>query len=238
MYFSRVRMNTSSVSQRELISLLRGGAYASHKLIWKLFPDDPSGKRTFLFRQEFEKEQIPSHDFRRGLPIFYVVSEKPPSSVDGSMEVETKAYNPQLRVGMRLAFDLRVNPIVARGVDGKKHSAKHDVLMDAKRRARQQRASTINEINTVMNEAAIDWLSDSERTHRHGYRLIDPSRIEVSGYRQHVLRRRNARDITFSSVDLVGSLEVIDPESFRTLLFSGIGRSRSFGCGMMMVRPI
>ncbi len=55
-----------------------------HQLIWRLFPDDSDGNRTFLFRQEFEKEQLKFESTRRGLPIFYVVSEKVPVPIDGN----------------------------------------------------------------------------------------------------------------------------------------------------------
>ena len=236
MYFSRIRIDPSSVAHTALFCLLQGDAYASHKLIWELFRDGPTTKRAFLFRQEFEKEQLPSDGVWRGLPVFYVVSEERPTSADGLMTVETKAYDPRLRVSMHLGFDLRVNPVVARAVHGKKNSAKHDVMMDAKKKAKEQGVHTAAAINVAMNQAVIDWLS--ARASTRGFQLSDPSLIEVSGYRQHCLRKRRAPGITFSSVDLAGSLEVTDPDLFRTLLFAGVGGCRSFGCGLMMVRPI
>ena len=233
MYFSRVRMEPSK-TVRSLIHLLEDDVYTSHKLIWKLFPDDPTTRRKFVYRREYEKEQMPFGQLQRGMPIFYVVSEKRPVSVEGLMTVEVKSYNPQLTVSMRLGFDLRVNPVVARVVRGKKNSAKHDVLMDAKRKAKQDGLTAPHETNTVMKQAAIDWFA--EREEKNGFRLTDASMVEVSSYRHHHIRNKNSRVITFSSVNLVGSLEVINVELFRSLLFQGIGSSRSFGCGMMLVR--
>ncbi|WP_083803977.1 type I-E CRISPR-associated protein Cas6/Cse3/CasE [Desulfonatronospira thiodismutans] len=31
-------------------------------------------------------------------------------------------------------------------------------------------------------------------------------------------------------------LEVTEPDSFKETLFNGLGRSRAFGCGLMLVR--
>lgn len=236
MYFSRVRIDTASMTHGTLVRVLQGNTYASHKLIWKLFPDDLAAKRAFLFRQEMEKEQAPFGGERRGLPIFYVVSEKRPVAVNELMQVETKTYDPRLPASTRLCFELRVNPVVARGGAGKKNSSKHDVMMDAKKQAKQQEAIDAPSLRDAMDAAAVDWLQ--ERAAAQGFRLIDRSLVEVSGYRQHSLRRRDNPDIMFSSVDLSGALEVVDPDKFRSLLFRGIGRSRSFGCGMMMVRPL
>ena len=236
MYFSRVRIHTGAIPHGTLLRVLRGDAYASHKLIWKLFSNNPLDKRAFLFRQEVEKEQLPLSIERRGLPIYYVVSEKRPVNLDGLMQVETKTYNPQLSPSMRLSFELRVNPVIARAAAGNKISSKHDVMMDAKRRAKQENVTDRALVRAAMDAAAVNWLY--ERASALGFRLIDRSLVEVSGYRQHFVRRRDSRGITFSSVDLSGALEVIDPEKVRTLLFTGMGRSRSFGCGMMMVRPL
>jgi len=218
-----------------LLRIFQGDAYAAHKLIWKLFPGDPGSKRTFLFRQEYEKEQLSSGDSRRGLPIYYVLSEKHPKPIDGLITVETKPYEPKLTTSLRLCFDLRANPVVARTVHGKKNSAKHDVLMDAKKQAKQQKTANASAIKSAMNQAAIDWLNS--RSAKHGFHLICPPLVEVSGYQQHYLKKRSGLGITFSSIELAGSLEVTDPDSFKMLLLNGIGSARSFGCGMMMIRP-
>jgi len=37
-------------------------------------------------------------------------------------------------------------------------------------------------------------------------------------------------------VDVEAICEVTDPDTFRSLLFTGIGRSRAYGCGMVLVR--
>ncbi len=68
MHFSRVRIATGNLAQVALLKVLQGDAYSIHQLVWKLFPNDPEKKRGFLFRQEFEKEQISFSETRRGMP--------------------------------------------------------------------------------------------------------------------------------------------------------------------------
>lgn len=46
---------------------------------------------------------------------------------------------------------------------------------------------------------------------------------------------RNER-VGFSSVDLTGELQITDVEKFNIALFNGIGRSKAFGCGLLLVK--
>jgi CRISPR system Cascade subunit CasE len=220
-----------------LLKLLRGDKYVIHQLLWGLFPGFPEGtSQPFLYRQEFEKEQLRTSDLRRRMPLFYLVSEQQPVPVDGLLDVESKDYDPRLEAGQRLGFELRVNPVVSRKTEGRKRSAKHDVLMDAKFTAGAEGITDGQEIEARMQRAAVDWLA--ARAERSGFRLERPECVEVSGYRQHALRKGKAKPIRFSSVDLAGLLVVEDPDVLKKVLFCGLGRSKSFGCGMLMVRLV
>ncbi|EHL5171358.1 type I-E CRISPR-associated protein Cas6/Cse3/CasE [Escherichia coli] len=60
----------------------------------------------------------------------------------------------------------------------------------------------------------------------------------VDAYRQQQLRRENSRQlIQFSSVDYTGMLTVTDPGLFVQRLSQGYGKSRAFGCGLMLIKP-
>ncbi|WP_026321270.1 type I-E CRISPR-associated protein Cas6/Cse3/CasE [Arhodomonas aquaeolei] len=233
MYLSRVRVAPEGLGPKALQMLVQGDAYGNHQLLWRLFPDDHA-ERPFLFRQELERD---SHTVAepRGLPLFYVLSTAEPRSVPGLLDCESRAFEPRLRTGQCLAFRLRANPVVARREEGRRRSRHHDVLMDAKRQARHDGVTEPPAIQAHMDEAARRWLGDESRSDRAGYRL--PAVPQVSGYRQHAYRRRG-REIRFSSVDYEGIIEVTSPERFRTTLAEGIGRSRAFGCGMWMIRPV
>ena len=65
------------------------------------------------------------------------------------------------------------------------------------------------------------------------------------GYCQHALRPGRWREtgerhkaIQFSSLDYQGVAEVVDPEALRKALFEGVGHAKSFGCGLLLVRPL
>lgn len=229
MYLSRVRIAQECLNRKELFSLLSGTAYTHHKLLWKLFSENES--RIFLFRQELEKKTL-FRDMRpSGMPMFYVLSRMEPLPVPGLLNCETKKYDPELQQGHKLAFTLRANPVVAKRRPGKKNSSHHDVLMNAKLAVKALGIDDQRRISEAMDEAARSWLHD--RSEKSGFRLtVAP---EVHGYNQHVQRRRG-RTIRFSSVDYQGILEVTEPGKFKETLFSGLGRSKAFGCGLMLVR--
>lgn len=126
MYFSRIRIRPDL---RDLHLLVSGNGYGAHQLLWKLFPDDEL--RSFLFREEVAREQIPFHKGVKGEPIFYLVSGSRPVTDHPLFAVESKSYAPRLADGERLVFRLRANPTIARKEEGKKNSPRHDVVMDA-----------------------------------------------------------------------------------------------------------
>ncbi|SFD41556.1 CRISPR system Cascade subunit CasE [Thiohalospira halophila DSM 15071] len=232
MYLSRVRVATEGLDSQSLQRLMEGNAYGNHQLLWRLFPE--AEERPFLFRQELEKE-TPVDGTPRGMPLFYVLSRLAPTAVPGLLNCESKEFTPQLEVGQKLAFKLRANPVVARKEEGRRRSRRHDVLMDAKKAAREEGVEDSLTIRERMETAAREWLGDPERSERHGYRL--PVAPQTTGYRQHAYRRKGG-EIRFSSIDFEGQLEVVEPERFRQTLEEGIGRSRAFGCGMWMVRRL
>jgi len=126
MYFSRIRIRPDV---RDLHLLVSGNGYGAHQLLWKLFPGDE--KRSFIFREEVAREQMPFHKGVKGEPVFYLVSGSQPIFDHPIFAVESKTYAPKLANGERLAFRLRANPTIARKGEGKKNSSRHDVVMDA-----------------------------------------------------------------------------------------------------------
>jgi len=229
MFLSRVRVAPEGLDRGALLALLAGDAYGNHQLLWQLFTERQ--ERNFLFRQEIESEQLAPGEEARGLPLFYVLSDEPPVNVPGLLQAETKELAPHLETGDRLAFRLRANPTVARKEEGRKHSVRHDVLMDAKLQCQRAEVTDSSEIQARMEQAASSWLN--QRGGGGGFQLA--AQPQVSGYRQHFLRSKG-RDIRFSSVDYEGVLSVSNPEQFLKVLAQGLGRSRAFGCGLMLVR--
>ncbi|MGB9499444.1 MAG: type I-E CRISPR-associated protein Cas6/Cse3/CasE [Dissulfuribacterales bacterium] len=225
MYFSRVRLQTDMQNSYIMGAMISKDGYFSHQLLWKLFPEDPDAQRDFIYRQEY----------KNGTPVYYLVSKRKPVSVLGLADVETKAYTPAVSQGDHFEFSLRVNPVITRKKgDGKKHK-RHDVVMDAKKKLQNigKPKAMLSEI--VATEGAM-WLSG--RAEKKGF-FFEKENLRVDGYHQHCFVKRDKKtEIKFSTIDFQGFLTVSEPDVFVDTLFTGIGRSKAFGCGLLLVRRI
>ena len=212
----------------ELFNLLKqksgSDGYMAHQILWDLFPNDGDKKRDFLFHK----------DEKGGIPQFLLVSKTEPVET-GGVAVISKSYIPQLIKGQKLAFSLVANPVVSRKVEGKKHSVKHDVWMDAKKQAKEDRANTVSIVQACEN-ASKSWLI--RQGERCGFSLKETD-VLIDGYIQYrFYKGRKAKLIQYSSIHYEGLLTVTDAEKFIKMLYTGIGRSKAFGCGLMLVRRI
>ncbi len=196
--------------------------YAAHQLLWGLFPNTGKKTRDFLYyKQEGGRT-----------PFFLIISHDRPVKND-ALEVYTKEYLPKLKEGDKLAFSLRANPVISRKENGK--SVRHNVLVNAKQRLRGQDLS-YGEIFDASQIVAKKWLIlQGERT---GFSCSLDS-ITVNGYKKHSFyKKKSNMPIKFSSIDYEGILSVTDPEKFVEMLKSGLGKSKAFGCGLMLVRRV
>jgi len=217
-YFSHVRLLASLRQDDWLRGLVRHGEpYRDHALIWRLFPGDGMA-RDFLFRR-LEDERS-----------FYVVSARPPQAESGLFQIQSKPYTPKLELGEWLRFDLRANPTVSlRQEDGR--SRRHDVLMHAKHGVLAEQREQLGQ---MLDDAGRGWLL--ARAERWGLSIREESVLQ-NGYHQHRLRRKG-RNIEYSSLDYQGLAQVIDPERLRQALLDGVGHSKGFGCGLLLVKRI
>jgi CRISPR system Cascade subunit CasE len=77
---------------------------------------------------------------------------------------------------------------------------------------------------------------------RLGFKLIidnnNLSKLQNSAYQWHSLSAKGGKGdkAGFSSIDFTGELQITDTEKFKEALFSGIGRSKAFGCGLLLIR--
>lgn len=222
MYFSKIRLHNSLQGRKELARLGLNGLYAAHQLLWKVFTE--ADKREFLFREE----QIPS-----GLPEYFVLSKQRPVAMPQLFDIQTKPFTPQLKSGDRLAYKIRVNPtICVKSPSGKRQ--RHDVLMHAKLQAKANGVTEPVIMQERMTYAAQSWFADERRLDRWGIQL--DMLPDIESYVQHQLIRGKKQQVQFSSVDFQGVLTVINPSSFTAALRSGIGKSKAFGCGLMLIR--
>lgn len=226
MYMSRVRLQRERISFGRLSRLAAGDSYAAHQLLWRLFSsgegEDRNKARPFLYRQIAEGEA----------PTFYLLSQEKPQDRDDIWQLDVKDFAPKLQAGMPLQFDLRLNPVKRSRLENGKQ-VRHDLIMDKKQGLRGQNVEI--DMPALEREAAIEWLAS--RAENNGFSLAEES-ITADSYRQHRFRPgRKPAAIRFSSLDVRGLLQVADVDRFRQTLFSGLGPAKSFGCGLLLVRP-
>jgi CRISPR system Cascade subunit CasE len=231
---------------------MRGGAYADHQWLWeRVFAAPDRTPRDFLFRR-----------LDGGVAgRFYAVSARAPRTDVPGWEVRLKRYEPRPKAGERLHFDLRANPVVSRGGSpqldrgvppalratehadsARRKVARHDVVMDAKKRLLAERGlkhwqdwtgADKPPLYELAREGCGRWLVS--RGHTHGFALDEDS-LRVEAYMQH--RGKSGDRLRFSSVDLSGVLTVLDSERFRGALTQGVGHAKAFGCGLLLVRRL
>ncbi len=231
----------------KLFNLLRqksgNDGYIAHQILWELFPDvkerakkaDGNNKLEFLFYK----------DAKSIIPQYYLVSQKKPEESEAFF-IQSKEYSPQLSTGQQLAFTLVANPVVSRKTEGKKHSVKHDVWMDAKKAKKKELENSegvfektsinLQEVQQYCEKSSKEWLI--KQGLRCGFSLKSEN-ILVDGYLQNYIHKKGGKEpIRYSSIHYEGLLTVTDPILFIKMLGEGIGKSKAFGCGLMLVRKI
>lgn len=256
MYLSRIELTPAIAEHSQLGAILKDRSYGMHRLLWDVF----TTQERFLFREENTQCQLNSP---RHLPLYYVLSTAKPASDSPIFKIDSKPFSPNLTVGDQLAFKLRANPTVARKVEGKKNSQRHDVVIDAQRQFLIAACQT-RQLSSANKKSELRQLllshsdySDDQGTKRlaaelddtiqmasiewikkrgeaHGY---DLQSLEATGYRWNALPEKD-RNAGFSSMDYEGILRVTDPDKFTQMLITGLGPAKAFGCGLMLIRRI
>ncbi len=272
MYFSRIRIKPDFFESPALSTMVVNqlkSVYGAHKLLWDLFPDQK--QRSYLFRGEMDTDQ----GRLRSLPLYYVVSPKPP--IENTLfDAQVKQYCPLVSQGSFFHFKLRANPVVAKKKEGKKNSVHHDVVMNCKHDIYQKlskilgieptnsssmkkiiikkgtktignaiqqldtnficeegRSPLFSYINLQTDKCLHEWL-DRKGKKEGGFQLS--GELQTTGYQSHRISEKG-KNAGFCSVDFEGKIMVTDPKKFKDTLFLGIGRAKSFGCGLMMIKP-
>jgi len=228
MFFSKIVLMNEKLHITTLSELARESGYRLHQRLWRMFAEPSVKERDFNYRQETEN----------GWPCFFVVSQREPLRSEGLWQILTKPYMPRIRSGESLAFVLRANPVKTskNGENGK--PARHDVIMAAKTRLREQGIpkSEWPSSTEIVQTESFRWLE--ARTARCGFSITEHT-VRADAYQQHSYSHpRRKAPICFSTVDYTGLLTVIDPGQFVNTLYQGIGHCKGFGCGMIMVRRV
>lgn len=100
MYFSLI--TPAPGAEREAAMQWARNPYDDHQWLWRFLAAAPATARDFLFRRR---------DGEGSIPGFYVVSARKPQSFSDAWQVQSRDYDPQLREGQHLSFELRANPV-------------------------------------------------------------------------------------------------------------------------------
>lgn len=143
----------------------------------------------------------------------------------------SKPMPSQYTAGSRFNFRLRSCPVTrkARGSDTRRAGAEVDVFLAAVERVGS--GTTLNR-----NQVYTEWIQ-GEMTRVGGAQCTN---VTVNAFGMSQLLRRDAKrdPVQISRPDVVfeGALEVIEPEDFGRIMRRGVGRHRSFGFGMLLLR--
>ena len=102
---------------------------------------------------------------------------------------------------------------------------------EAKRKADQAQSEYLSD---VLDAAGRDWLLS--RAAQWGLAIRADSLMQ-NGYRQQRLKRKG-KHIEFSTLDYQGIAQVSDPDLLRQALLEGVGHSKGFGCGLLLVKRV
>ncbi|GLI45715.1 type I-E CRISPR-associated protein Cas6/Cse3/CasE [Methanoculleus bourgensis] len=225
-FFYRIRLKDGASRSLRFWDAIRN-PYEVHAMIWRIFSDGSRKKRDFIYRMEVQDRS----------PLIYAVSESEPVDLDGIWEIDQREYNPVLRAGQRLGFSLRANPVRTKRNEMGKH-CRHDVVMDAKKLLLDSGCSPDARPPeaVLVQQEGYNWLES--RAGRLGF-SVERDLVRADGYRQHRFRKWDgSQGVAISTIDFNGVLTVTDPDRFEETLVTGVGPAKSFGCGLLLVRPL
>ena len=136
------------------------------------------------------------------------------------------------RSGRQLGFETRIRPTVRRSRNSDCRPGKEcdAFALEASRYADREMSHSREAVYT-------DWLCN-QFDRRGGARLDRNQTRLVSFQRTRAVRKRHARYSEGPDAVMRGVLTVTDPNTFSSLLASGIGRHRAYGYGMLLLRPV
>ena len=221
---------------------LHSNLFLEHKMIWNLMPQDADARRNFLYRRDVDKNN--------GFPFYSLLSEREPEQTHEFLQVQSRGFSPQLVEGGHYGFSLRANAVITRKADDTSKKRIRRDIVDAKVDEYKQRFSAAKDhppSAVIHHEAGKQWLS--AQGEKQGFKLLN---LMVSNHQfhQHSNNKNDHHKRQFASLDFDGTLEITDPKKFVKTMYTGqanrdpnidvlargLGRSKAFGCGLLLIR--
>ena len=167
--------------------------------------------------------------------------------------MDSKMMPSMFQAGRRLGFEVRIRPIVRlqRDLDRVPADKLRLFREDGRNGEREFKPRPGMECDVFQWEALLhskgamprtreqvyaEWLSARFEQKGGAYLDLDSAKL-VSFQRTRAHRKLRARHTEGPDVVMRGVLTVTDPEPFASTLAHGIGRHRSYGFGMLLLRP-
>jgi CRISPR system Cascade subunit CasE len=198
-------------------------SYAWHKAAWDMFShheelkdwvekNSDGKKRTPFLTRLIQK---PQHIELLALSAFS--PQQPPWCDDDQWH--TLTIDDAFLSQSAYAFDLYANP--TRAV--KKEDGKSGYTKNGKR------------LTLLDKESQTAWLQ--RKAKEHGFQLLDAVTLQIENGGNHEFWRKKSRGLHIG-VSFKGALQVTNPGLFKSAYIQGIGTAKSFGFGMLLIKPI
>ncbi len=192
------------------------GIYELHQKVWEFFGDQRSNRvRDFLYYL-YNGE-------------LYIISKKKPNPPEDEYTTQTKVFDlNNLKSGIFLQYDLRLNAEVCKLKTRKKVSIMTDLANEMK---------VLDEPynwNFIAHESSKNWLQ--KRGQSYGFKNMI-QKHSVQSFQFCKFKKKDGKVVSFFSIDLRGVLQVVNKNLFVNTIYNGIGKSKGFGCGMMLIAP-
>jgi CRISPR system Cascade subunit CasE len=151
------------------------------------------------------------------------------TSRHGGMNV--RPFPNQWAAGHELGFEVRVRPVIREGKTGRERDA---FLAAVEKTADQQLDRSqvyVQWLRDLLDRQGGAQLMEANMTR---YQLLGVTRKSQKGSATDV---RQSRLVGGPDAVLSGQLRVKDPQAFAQLLAQGVGRHRTFGFGLLLLRP-
>lgn len=186
--------------------------YEIHRVLWKLFPEAAEAERDFLFRIERAGQQ-------QAEVLLQSWREPIASAMREARLLDSKPYPLNLQSGQRLRFLLLANPIKMINDKNGRFNAGGEV-----KKCR---------VPLIHDEELQAWLA------RKFDGLAEVESVEVEKRPTMNFRKTSEKRIgKVQPVSFQGCLTVADPEGLKTLIHSGIGPAKAFGCGLLSLARV
>lgn len=184
--------------------------YSLHRVVYSLYPDIRSSvdKKQSLSSGILYADQ--GGDYR-GRKILMLADRQPAKNVDGQYgEVNSKHIPSGFLDHKSYHFKVIVNPVRRDSVSRK--------LVPIRGR-----------------DTTAEWFAE-RATSSWGFH-VEPTTVQIDRIDVQRFKNKEQQLVTIGQAHVQGILKVSDPEKFRASFTKGIGRARTYGCGLLQIVP-